>query len=252
MSNNASAAAAKGKGPGCFFYGCLTSIILLILLILVSYFAFRSFVYGITDDKPLTFESVETTEQDFQQVNEKITKFGELLNSSAGPHSIQLTEDEINTLIAYHPKLTALRDTLRVKLEGDKIGGSLSVSLGDTVGIFSGRYVNGTAVFRVNMGKNGPDIRVESFEFNGSPVDKSILAEINKSNLVDELKSDPDTKRTVARIRSISVQNGTLHLELEGDSKAEQPAVETPIAAPQAEHDTDLDRAQSAAGVAIE
>src|SRR5690242_1970992 len=87
------------KGRGCFFYGCLTCIVLLVLGCVMAFFAFRfvkNQVNQYTDSQPTPLPVVEMADPEFKQLESRVKAFGEAMDKATPVEPLVLTERDIN------------------------------------------------------------------------------------------------------------------------------------------------------------
>src|ERR1700733_13344210 len=97
---------------GCFFYGCLTSSILMLVVLaglMLGYLAIRN---GFTDTKPMPLPEVKMSATEMDQVRHRVDTFRDEIRSGHSPTPLSLTGDELNALIATDPNLQPLKGKL--------------------------------------------------------------------------------------------------------------------------------------------
>ncbi len=193
------------SGKGCFFYGCLTIIVLLILSAIAIYFAVRGAVRAYTDDKPRVLPAFESTPS---EVASALAKVEQLRRPGA---KISLTEREINSLISNLPSNNPLKDSLRVRIKDNRVGGTVSMDLG--MFGFSGRYLNGDGEFGVKIVDGQPFISLKSLSLNGLTVPEAALSQLSGENLAKELTKDPRGRELFEKLKRVEISNGALQIE---------------------------------------
>src|ERR1700704_1168109 len=94
---------------GCLFYGCLTSSILMLVILaglMLGYLAIRN---GLTDTKPIPLAAGNLHSAEMDQVRHRVDIFRDEIRSGHSPTPLSLTGDELNALIATDPNLQPLK-----------------------------------------------------------------------------------------------------------------------------------------------
>ncbi len=144
------------RGRGCFFYGCLiTGILSLLLAITIgitTYTAYRWFTDMVeqnTATAPRELPRVEVSPQTREAIKEKVDQFKKAVDADDSTQTLVFSADELNALIEENPDL---RGQIFLSIDGDRVKGKLSLSLDkissrvfEKVGIkvLRGRYFNG-------------------------------------------------------------------------------------------------------------
>lgn len=200
------------KGRGCFFYGCITSVVLVLVMVVVGIFVVRgvkNWILSYTDTSPMELPTVEVTDAEYEALQQRMSAFKEALEKGDGTESLILTEKDINALIARSPDTKELKDTIYVSIEDDQVKGQISFPLDKTgFGWLKGRYLNGAATFNVLLEDGALDVTVDTVEVNGKALPDQVMAELRKENLAREFANDPETAKAIANFQSIKVQGG--------------------------------------------
>jgi len=157
---------------GCFFYGCMSGIVVLVLLLiggLVGLHYLKKMFYNITDSAPVPLPVVQLSQTDMERIRARVDDFRRAVQAERATEPLNLTSDEINALIATDPELQALKDKIYVSIEGDQLQGRLSVRL-DQLGLpmFRTRYLNATGTFTLALDKGTLVLRAENFTVKGT------------------------------------------------------------------------------------
>ena len=217
------------KGRGCFFYGCITCILMIALIIAGLVFAVwkaKQFAMNLTDTQPADIELTAVSDEQLRGYEAKINAFRDIVSAGKEPARIELTAMEINALINNSDGLKSLKGRVQVLIDNDLIGGKVSIPLDEFSPAFKGRYLNGDGSFTLSCQNGIPLIQIKTLSVKGKPVPEQFLSALNKENLAAELAGNPETARILQRIKSVRVEGGKLIVET-------SPAPETPAAAPE-------------------
>jgi hypothetical protein len=149
--------------------------------------------------------------------------FFEAASRGEGGVELILTARDINHLIAQNPDA---RDRVFVEIQDDRLRGKVSLPLDQVVppelrprlGLLRGRYLNGSAAFRVALEGGTLDVRLEELQAAGKSLDQiplvgRVVAELKQRNLAAEsLANSADTSNFVRRCESLVIKEGAIHL----------------------------------------
>src|SRR5882672_8994681 len=99
---------------GCLFYGCLTSCILVLVVLAGLLLGYLKILNSFTDTKPIALPSVDMSDSDMQQVRHRVDTFRDDIRSARPTQPLSLTGNELNALIATDPNLQPLKGKLYV------------------------------------------------------------------------------------------------------------------------------------------
>jgi hypothetical protein len=199
---------------GCFFYGCMSGIVVLLLLligVLVGLHYFKKMFNQMTDSQPVPLPTVKLSPAEMDQVRARVEAFRQAVQAGRATDPLALTSDEINALIATDPDLQGLKDKIYVTLEGDQVKGQLSVRL-DELGLamFKNRYLNATGTFTVSLNNAILDFRAEQISVKGKPVPEVYMEKIRKQNLAQGVNQDPRASSALSKLEQVKVQDSKL------------------------------------------
>jgi hypothetical protein len=136
------------KGMGCFGIGCVVLLVALLLfgglIAGIGYLAYSK-AGSLTSAAPLTTRSFDGGDEMYGGAQQKLAVFHQALQQNQ-PATLELSADEINTLIARDPDMTGSQIHAFVAMTGDQM--DLEASIPTSLlpfGLFQGRYLNGEA-----------------------------------------------------------------------------------------------------------
>jgi len=205
------------KKRGCFFYGCLSLLVLSLVLVLIGYLGYRHLISWVvaeyTDTKPVLIESVEVSPAQLQALQKRVADFKAALDQKVS-QELRLTAEDINALIANDPGEKQLKNKLFVMIDGDRVTGKVSWPL-DKVwpSKLKGRYLNGVATFKPSLENGVLLVTLEDLQVKGKPLPAQMLAQFKKQNLAEDIQKDAQTAQTIQKFESIRVTNGAVVLK---------------------------------------
>lgn len=217
MSDNvvpAPAAPPRRKGHACL-YGCVIALILFGVVVCVGIWGVRyglqRMVGAFTDSAPIDVPVFDASPDQVAAFDAKWTAFREALERNEAPAPLVLTQDELNTAIANNAELDFLRGHIFLTLNGEEIGGIVSLPLEDFgIPFGKGRYFNAEATFTVFVRDGNLYVHVESATFKGQPVPDALLKNLRGENLAKNFQNQPDVQAVFEKIGDVAVRDGTL------------------------------------------
>ncbi len=218
------------KKHGCFFWGCITSVILaVVLLVVIGVGIYVSYRYIIdtakkyTDTIPAPMPAVAMPEPQRVELRKKVEEFGKGIEARTAAEPIVLTADDLNALIDENPMLTG---KAHVDIVGDKVTAKISFPVSDMklpkpFRELDGRYLNGSATLRVSLRDGVLDVRADSIEAKGQPLPKEIMDGLKNQNLAEKSLDDPKARAAVSKLESIVVKDGKIIVTPRSASKPE-------------------------------
>jgi hypothetical protein len=198
------------QGRGCFFYGCLTSIVLSILLVLAVYFAIRSVVHSFTSDKPIALAVVSATPEQQADIRARAERFIAAFKAGESGVSFKISGDEFNQLLMSLPQLEKFKDVARVSFVGDRAVAVLSAPL--TAFGFSDRYVTGEASLKIGLQRGELVVHVLDFKTPLGETPPEALRELSSQNMAEQLMDNPDARIFIAKLATLEIKDGVLLL----------------------------------------
>jgi hypothetical protein len=199
---------------GCLFYGGITGVILLFVLLLGAYFGIhyaKGMVNQLTDKKPMPLPTVHLPDVQLFQLHDRVDTFRDSVRDGDAVAPLELSADELNALIETDPALTVLKSHLFVSITNSQLYAQVSFPAEDLGMVqLQGRYINADGEFSVGLTNSELRITVVYLTAKGRPVPRNIMREIARENLADKFNSDPRTAVGLKRLQSVEVKDGKL------------------------------------------
>lgn len=198
------------KGRGCFFYGCLTSVVLLLLASLLVFLGVRfvrNKLNAYTDAQPLKMPKVEMTDAEFQILQQRMKAFAAALEQGKPLEPLSLNERDLNALIGLSANTKELADKVHVSLNGNEVKGMVSIPLSGLGWLGKGRYLNGDATFKVSLENGVLIVTAQEIRVKGVPIPESFMGALRRENLAKEAYKDPQNAETIRKFESIQVED---------------------------------------------
>ena len=200
------------KQRGCFFYGCITAGILLVLgtigTALVGYMGYRwymNLVENYTDTQPRALPKVEATPEQQKEVDGRVQTFNDKVEKGEAAEPLILTAQDLNMIIASDPRL---RNRVYITIKEGKISGEISVPLDELqIPGAKGRYLNGKTTLQVALDEGQLYVTLDELEVRGQTVPKEVMAQLRAKNLAEEFNKDPKNTEKLRKYKSVVVQD---------------------------------------------
>lgn len=222
--------ARKSRG-GCFLYGCLFSILGVIILGIAvtvgGYYFFKGQITKYTDVDPIAMPEVEMSDEEMAAVVDRLQKFQEIVftgTEEETPETVELilTADDINAMIEQNPDF---KGHVHVEIEENQLAGQVSIPT-DFLPIGQGRFFNATAKFDVMLNNGVLFVTLADATIKGNPLPQPFLDGLRSENLVKNLNTDPKYAGTIRQLESLKIESGKIILIAKPKTTSDQEADE--------------------------
>jgi hypothetical protein len=228
------------KKRGCFFYGCITVLVLFVLatvtLVLGTRYAIHTMIDGVTEDKPVAITRAELPAPRMEEIQKRVDAFKAALDNPTNSFELVLTAEEFNALVASSPDMAAVKDRVYIRIEDDRVKADLSLPCDDLAhfpfGRLRGRYLNGSAVLNVGLKDGQLNVRIESVKLKGKPVEGQFMTHLQGANLAQDISREPKNAAAIGKFESIQIKDGKIIIKVrpppkeDGEKKSDKKGVE--------------------------
>ena len=203
----------QNQGMGCFAKGCLTLVVVGILVVGISVGAFFYYagklVDNFTSTQPSAIRVEQPTDAQYASASTQLNRITAAFQNGTET-VVELTAADLNALIARHPDFSAARGKVFVTIADNNFGAETSIPL-DAMGWsrLKGRYFNGRVVAFFEWNNGEATFRPKLIEANGSQVPSAVLSQIdtadNQRKLNQELQKDSKFRESMNRLKSIRI-----------------------------------------------
>ena len=228
--------APPARRHGCWFYGCITAAVLLVVAVVAAVLVVRSVFNGLvqeavkySDPAPMPLPLVELPPEQSKELHERIDAFRKALDAGEPAGPLVLTTDEVNALIAENP---AFKGKVHVSLEKGLVRGRVSWPLeGFGLSALAGRYLNGVAVLKVSLENGVLIVTIDQLEVKGRPLPESFLASLRKENMAKDAYRNPENAELLRKLDRLTIEDGRVVVEAR-PRRTEPPGAEASPAEP--------------------
>lgn len=208
------------KGLGCFARGCLTLVVFAVVLGIACFAgmywglhrhsAIFHGLYWLTKAQaigqtPVAIPQFTATDAQIQSVHERCEDFEQRARAGQ-PAELELTADDINTLIATKEDT---RGKLFVSIDGDRLRCQASFPLGEFIGR-SGYYFNGDISVNLKGAESIENPQLRGITVNGEPIPTDLLNWKYRSKQLRDYLAD---YRNDSGVGTIEIRDGKLILK---------------------------------------
>lgn len=215
---------------GCFFYGCITGIVLLVIVIIAGIAGvyvvkkkINSFVVQYTDTQPMTMPTVNLSSEEIARVKGRFKDFETAVREGKATSPLVLNSDEVNVLITSSDAAKDVKGKFYVSLDGDKVKGDVSIPLDEfakspILSAAKGRYLNGSGTFNVSLHNGELVVSPDSIKVKGNELPDQFMAGIRNVNFASGVTNDASAMSTLNKLQEIDVKDGKLTVVPKGSA----------------------------------
>jgi hypothetical protein len=214
---------APAKKRGCFFYGCITCLVIIVVVGLAGFLAVRYAVNRLnatiaeyTDDHPIALPKVEMSKAEMEALRHRLDSFNDALNAHSNAPPLVLSTREVNALLENTPEMNGFTNSFYVDIVSNQIKGSISLPMdGFRIPLvkFKGRYLNGSGTFGFAKSNDMVFVNIQSLEVKGKPLPQTYLAQLRNVNLAENYNKNSTNRAVLADYDSIVVSNNSVIIE---------------------------------------
>lgn len=205
----------SGCAKGCAM-GCVTAVLLTVaagvFLFLAGPKILEKLANAYTSPAPANMPTVEFTQQEASDLRARVEAFQQAVKEQKHGQELTLSARDINVLIQKTQSGDELAVKLYVNMEGDRLTGEVSLPLEKLGSALKGRWLNGSATFRVDTAAGRLLVFMDTLSVRGKPLPEPFMAGIRGKNLAEEAVKDPKNMAALEKIGSISVRDGKLRI----------------------------------------
>lgn len=205
---------------GCFFYGCLVLVILLVLggglVGAASYWGYKR-VAAYLEEKPRPLTTEPLGEAAYAALEKRVNNFKAAWEKGEAAQ-LTLTSPELNAVMTRVPATAivsgAVSKDIVFSIPGNRIRVEASVPLKD-LELPSSKYLNAAALFELGTRGGRPFLRIEEAEVKGMKPSPQTMEALGQSSLLDR---SPESRAKVdavtGRLQDLAVRNGALLISI--------------------------------------
>jgi len=224
------------KGLGCAAKGCIALVVIGIIVAAVlgvgGYVAYN-YAKSFIADSPIQVPVKEVTPEQYAAIRSRFEAFGQAVQNNV-ESQLELTANDINSMIAMEDKWKELKGRCQVRIENDRIFAQVSVPLEgldpkNPNSPFKGKYLNGSVGVEISINNGEVMMYPRSIEVNGEKAPDAIMKAFSgpdyERSFRESFKKDQDPKiaATLAKIKSFRVEKDRIIIQSVGAPSAVPP-----------------------------
>ena len=214
------------KARGCFFYGCIISLVLAFVLgttfvLIVAHYIkmANNMITEYTDTQPATLPHDSMLPSEVKDLKDRLAAFGQSLDAHSNVPPFVLTGHDINGLMndafsTSGPPMDKFKDHLYVAVEGEHIKGQVSMPADKILRVpflhTEGRYMNGAVAFKVLLTNQQLSVFIDQVEVKGKPLPDQFMSNLRQVNFAQNAQNDPSNSAAIGRFETIQINGGKI------------------------------------------
>lgn len=200
------------KGKGCLFYGCLTTVVAVLISLVVIYFvatrAVRRAVETYATSSPITLPVSTISHEQYLEVRQRIEKFRDAVANEKASEALVLSSQDFNAILQHDPQFQGM--TGFVTFENGKMLIRGSVPL-EPFG-YKNLYLSGSAKLRFSVTTDAPEVKLDELLIGDRQLPGELMDQLRGKNLVGALTEQPGGKDFWKRIDRIEIAGDSMTL----------------------------------------
>ncbi len=213
----------KKRGWGCFGCGCVILVVLVLLFVGLigglGYWGYHS-AAKLTSPTPASIQTFDGGDALYQGATQKLTSFDQALQAHQ-PATLQLSADEINTLIARDHDFADNNIHAFMTMTDDKADLQISFPTSALkMALYSGRYVNAEVGFSPSFDPTSKTLSfvLSSLHVADQELPKDVFPTLQTQltpAINQMLQKDPECGKILNQAKSIEIKDGLLTIDIE-------------------------------------
>ncbi len=197
-------------------------IVCTVAAILMGYWFLTNRVNSLTSERRVPLPRMNVSAKQISAIETKLNSISEpeILDENR-QREIELTADEINTLIHKEPRL---REAIFVRFEDQQIKADVSLPA-DSLPGGEGRFFNAEVTFEVDVIDGALSLTVSQASIDGSPISSMWIDQVKQRNFAQPLYNDRQISKILENVTEVEIDDNVLRLFVGSATNAEQTAM---------------------------
>ena len=219
---------AENKKRGCFFYGAITFVLVLIGVMLGIYFGARKAAHAAiasyTSTSGVTLPRLNLSPADQERIARDLATNAQRAAQGQGSAELALGEQELNVLLRQAPQIEKVREQIYLQPEGDKLKAQMSLPLDQFEewnsfrkkiggGHLTNRYLNGTAFLDLSVTNGTLQMAITNLVVNNQTLPEEFTKRIRNMNFAQTANQNPELQQALQRVKNVGVKDGRVIIE---------------------------------------
>lgn len=218
----------KRKGRGCFFYGTITFVLVLIGVMFGLYFGARkaalAAVARYTATAPVQLPRLNVTPAEEERIANELARAAQQAVSGQGAAEVALSEQQLNVLVGQSPQVKSFRQHLYLQPEGDVLKAQMSLPLDQFEewksftrkiggGDLTNRFLNGTAFLDLSVTNGTLQMSITNLVVNNETLPAQFTSRLKNQNFAQNANNNPELQTALQQVKDISVKDSRVVIE---------------------------------------
>ena len=197
------------KRRGCFFWGCLSALLLLVAMLILATVLFFVARDRLTSTHPQPVPAFQAKPGQYEELQARLKKFDAAAQANR-PEQLELTADDLNTLLTEEPELKKFAGKAFARIEGPEVSVDLSIPLDEApVPFLHGRWLNGTLGVEATLLDGRLILVPKRFIVNGEAISPEHLAKVKPLEFMPK-DADNRLNEVLKKAKSLEVKDGKI------------------------------------------
>lgn len=214
----------KRRGRGCFFYGAITFVLVLIGVMLGLYFgarkAAKAAVAKYTSSAPVQLPTNNIPPAEEERIARELAqKAQQAATGQQQNSSLVLSEQELNVLLGQSPQVAPFRDQIYLQPTGDTLKAQMSLRLDQFDewksftrkiggGDLTNRFLNATAFLELAVTNGTLRMAITNLVVNGETLPEEFTKRIKSQNFAQGANNNPELQSALKNVENVVVKDG--------------------------------------------
>lgn len=214
--------AENSKGKGCVYYGCITIVLVAILGVASLYFFSKYALKKYFIDPYLATNSVAVAPVRLPKAIgdaaiERANRFRAQILSGTNAEPLILDGEELDYVVRMSPDGKDVKDRAALAITNSQILAQVSIPMDALqVGMFRGRYLNGSAGFTLGLTNGGLVVNLQSLDVNGKPMPQQALQQMAAKGIVWQPQPTDKSAAIITNLQKIEIKDDKILLYPKG------------------------------------
>jgi hypothetical protein len=218
----------KRPGRGCFFWGTITFVLVLIGVMVGLYFGARKAAHAAvakyTATAPVQLPRLNLSPADEERVARELAQTAQQAVSGEGSAEVALSEQQLNVLLGQSAQVKPFREHLYLQPEGDVLKAQMSLPLDQFEewktftrkiggGALTNRYLNGTAFLELSVTNGALQMSITNLVVNNETLPSQFTSRLKSQNFAQNANSNPEMQAALQKVKDITVKDSRVVIE---------------------------------------
>lgn len=232
----------RKDGSGCLKFGCMTMVVLLLLLIgggIYGVYWLKNAAEKYLSDEPATLPVISATDEEIDELNARF-EAGVVQFLDGEQVDLSISARDLNVLVASQPGFCNAQGRVYFEMKNERLSVQASIPFEATnVESLNGKWLNGDAQVSVAVADGKLAAYIHQFYVNNEPIPELIMKLLRGKNLLEgaEKEMPIEMRELLHRLESVEIADGKFRIRTQAgaDYLSEKPLTIAPATVPTAQ-----------------